>query len=82
MPDQTTSHRMPAIIPVHADGTRCTHRLTTTGNPLEGGCTGRDSYRATCSCGWEYEFPVKGSVAYTRDRHREDAIQRAVTGRA
>jgi hypothetical protein len=73
---------MPAIIPVHADGTRCTHRVTSTGKPLEEDCTGREMYCAKCSCGWHKEFPVKGSLAVSRDRHRAEAIRTAANANA
>lgn len=36
----------------HADGTICPseHRHTTSGSPLNEGCTGRKRFPATCSC--------------------------------
>jgi hypothetical protein len=58
------------IKPVHADGTVCTHRVTTTGKPKEAGCTGRSAYRATCSaCSWTETNSIKAALEYVRDTH-------------
>ncbi|MBT2439791.1 hypothetical protein J7E93_06580 [Streptomyces sp. ISL-36] len=58
------------IKPVHADGTVCTHKVTTTGKPKEAGCTGRDAYVATCSaCTWTDKSGTRAALEYVRDTH-------------
>lgn len=58
------------IKPVHADGTVCTHKVTTTGKPKEAGCTGRSAYRATCSaCTWTDQSGTRAALEYVRDTH-------------
>jgi hypothetical protein len=44
---------------IHADGSVCDHKLTTRGSATEPGCTGRDHWRAACSCGCQLTGSLK-----------------------
>ncbi|MBT2393387.1 hypothetical protein J7E87_29200 [Streptomyces sp. ISL-1] len=58
--------------PVHADGSHCTHKRTSTGKPLEAGCTGRDGFAASCTgpgCSWSERHHTKTVLEDMRDRH-------------
>ncbi|MEU5108184.1 hypothetical protein AB0H07_39005 [Streptomyces sp. NPDC021354] len=60
------------IDPVHADGTVCSHRRTSTGKPTQPGCSGRHEFIATCTgngCTWKKTDPQKTVLEVLRDQH-------------
>jgi hypothetical protein len=57
---------------IHPDGTVCEHRLTTRGSATEDGCTGRDHWRAACSCGTKQTAPLKVVLKPKADAHLRD----------
>ncbi|MFD8078166.1 hypothetical protein ACFV3E_36565 [Streptomyces sp. NPDC059718] len=60
------------IMPVHGDGTECDHRTARGGKPTQQDCTGRTSFRATCSggnCRWDQKHPVRSVLEVLRDTH-------------
>lgn len=57
---------------VHADGTECTHKRTSTGKATAPDCTGRDGYTARCrggSCAWTSSNTQKTALEILRDQH-------------
>lgn len=61
------------IRPIHADGTVCTHKVTSTGKPKEPNCAGRSAYTANCSADtWTHTSTTKAALEYVRDSHLRD----------
>ncbi|MFI0742403.1 hypothetical protein ACH4PU_30655 [Streptomyces sp. NPDC021100] len=57
---------------VHADGTECTHKRTSTGKATTAECTGRDGYTARCSgngCTWTSRNTQKTVLETQRAQH-------------
>jgi hypothetical protein len=66
-------HKPRPIVALHADGTTCHHRVTTTGGPIEPDCTGRERYSSRCDCGWSIKSPTRALVKAERTTHRLNA---------
>lgn len=67
--DKPRRHTAP-IRRLHADGSFCEHKVSSSGKPREGeDCPGVHGYRSACSCGWSTDQPIRAYVEELRGHH-------------